>query len=69
MGLASGAADDVGAVVTVRATPGGTWGYFEAGKGRGGFLAPCGDAKVAADRLDRLLKYRLFPNDEWTWPR
>ncbi|WP_207936503.1 hypothetical protein [Actinomadura sp. KC216] len=66
---ASGAADDVGAVVTVRATPGATWGYFEAGKGRGGFLSPCGDAKAAAERLDRLLKYRMFPNIEWTWTR
>ncbi|MFI0485422.1 hypothetical protein [Actinomadura sp. 9N215] len=62
---ASGAADDVGAVVTVRASPGGTWAYFEAGKGRAGFLFPCGDAKSAADRLDRLLKYRMFPNVEW----
>ncbi|MFI0369364.1 hypothetical protein ACH35V_15890 [Actinomadura sp. 1N219] len=66
---ASGSAEDVGAVVTVRATPGGTWAYFEAGKGRGGFLSPCGDAKQAAERVDRLLKYRMFPNAEWTWPR
>lgn len=65
---ASGAAEDIGAVVTVRATPGGSWGYFEAGKRRGGFLAPCDDAKAAAERLDRLLKYRMFPNAEWTWP-
>lgn len=66
---ASGAAEDVGAVVTVRATAGGTWGYFEAGKGRGGFLAPCGNAEVAAERVDRLLKYRMFPNIEWACGR
>ncbi|TDD76568.1 hypothetical protein E1293_27055 [Actinomadura darangshiensis] len=62
---ASGAAEDVGAVVTVRATAGGGWGYFEVGQGRGGFLFPCGDAKAAAERVDRLLKYRMFPNPEW----
>ncbi|WP_433228091.1 hypothetical protein [Actinomadura formosensis] len=62
---ASGMAEDVGMVVTVRATPGGTWAYFEAGKGRAGFLSPCGDAKTAAERVDRLLKYRMFPNPEW----
>ncbi|GAA4238331.1 hypothetical protein GCM10022254_53830 [Actinomadura meridiana] len=65
---ASGTADDVGAVVTVRAAPGGAWAYFEAGKGRGGFLATCGDVAAAAERVDRLLKYRLFPNVEWTFP-
>ncbi len=65
---ASGVADDIGAVVTVRATPGGAWGYFETGLRRGWFLAPCGDAEVAVDRLDRLLKYRLYPNIEWTTP-
>ncbi|TYK47098.1 hypothetical protein [Actinomadura decatromicini] len=63
---ASGAADDIGAVVTARATPGGTWAYYEAGKGRAGYLSPCGDTKSAAHRLDRLLKFRMFPNAEWT---
>ena len=63
---ASGVADDVGVVVTVRATPGGMWGYFEVGHGRGGFLSPCGNTRAAAFRVDRLLKYRMFPNAEWT---
>lgn len=66
---ACGAADDVGAVVTVRAMPGGAWGYFEVGKGRAGFLSPCGDVKSAAERVDRLLKYRMFPNPEWACGR
>ncbi|MEU8797258.1 hypothetical protein [Spirillospora sp. NPDC048819] len=58
---ASGHADDVGAVVTVRALPGEAWGYFEAGDGRGGFISPCGDVKAAAEALDLLLKHRMFP--------
>jgi hypothetical protein len=62
---ARGVADDIGAMVTARATPGGTWGYFETGEQRGWFLSSCGDAEVAAERLDRLLKYRLYPQAEW----
>lgn len=58
---ASGAADDVGAMVRVRALPGRTWGYFEAGNGHEGFIWPCEDAKAAANALDLLLKHRLFP--------
>ncbi|MEU8801128.1 hypothetical protein [Spirillospora sp. NPDC048819] len=62
---ASGAADDIGAAVTVRALPGEMWGYFEAGDGRGGFISPCGDVKAAAEALDLLLKDRMFPRREW----
>ncbi|MGW5412430.1 hypothetical protein [Actinomadura geliboluensis] len=62
---ASGHAEDIGAVVTVRALPGGTWGYFEAGDWRVGFIAPCGDVKEAAGALDALLKHRLFAVREW----
>ncbi|WUH99446.1 hypothetical protein OHR68_39145 [Spirillospora sp. NBC_00431] len=62
---ASGAADDVGAVVTVQALPGQAWGYFEAGDGRGGFVATCGDVKAAAEALDLLLKHRMFPGRRW----
>ncbi|WP_207936639.1 hypothetical protein [Actinomadura sp. KC216] len=62
---ASGHADDIGAVVTVRALPGEAWGYFEAGNGRTGFISPCGDVKAAAQALDVLLKHRLFPVREW----
>ncbi|MFI0480576.1 hypothetical protein [Actinomadura sp. 9N215] len=62
---ASGAVDDVGAVVTVRALPGGAWGYFEAGDGRGGFVAACGDVEAAAEALDLLLKHRMFPSRRW----
>lgn len=58
---ASGAADDVGIVVSVLATRGGSWGYYEARRGRGGFLFPCGDAKSAAETIDRLLKHKMFP--------
>lgn len=59
---ASGHAGDIGAVVTVRALPGGTWGYFEAGNGRDGFVRPSGDAKAAAEALDLILKHRMFPH-------
>lgn len=62
---AAGRADDIGAVVTVRALPGGSWGYFEAGNGRAGFVSPCGDVKAAAEALDLLLKYRMFSVREW----
>ncbi|TDC73233.1 hypothetical protein E1285_44780 [Actinomadura sp. 7K507] len=62
---ARGRAEDVGAVVSVRATAGGTWAYFEAGKGRGWYLSPCDDMESAAQRVDLLLKYRMFPNTEW----
>ncbi len=55
---------DIGAVVTVRALPGGRWGYFEAGDGRDGFVCPCGDVKAAAAALDLVLKHRLFPHRE-----
>ncbi|MFA1548585.1 hypothetical protein [Actinomadura chokoriensis] len=61
---ASGPVRDVGAVVRARALPGGTWGYFEAGDERGGFVWPCEDTKAAADALDLLLKHRLFPGNE-----
>lgn len=61
---ASGVTDDAGVLVSVMATPGGTWGYHDARWGRYGFLAPCGDAKAAAERVDRFLKHRLFPG---TW--
>lgn len=66
---ASGAADDVGAVVRVKALPGENWGYFEAGDGREGFVWPCGDAKAAANALDLLLRSRLFPSNEWIAPQ
>lgn len=51
----------LGIVISVRATPGGTWGYYETPRGRQGYLWPCGDAKSAAERVDRLLKHRVFP--------
>ncbi|TDB83619.1 hypothetical protein E1264_27630, partial [Actinomadura sp. KC216] len=58
---ASGAADDIGGVITVRALPGRAWGYFEAGDGRGGFVSPCGDVTAAAEALDLILKGRMLP--------
>ncbi|QFG21108.1 hypothetical protein [Actinomadura sp. WMMB 499] len=59
---ASGAADDVGLVVNVLATPHRTWAYHEAARGRHGYLFPCGDAKAAAEQVDKLLKHRMFPD-------
>ncbi|MFI0405495.1 hypothetical protein [Actinomadura sp. 3N508] len=58
------ATKDVGMVVSVLATSGGTWGYHEAQFGRHGYLCLCGDAQAAAAQVDRLLKHRLFPS---TW--
>ncbi|RKS79376.1 hypothetical protein BZB76_0841 [Actinomadura pelletieri DSM 43383] len=62
---ASGAADAVGAAVTVRAMPRQAWGYFEAGNGRDGFVSPCGDVKQAAEALDLLLRHRMSPRSTW----
>ncbi|MFI0404856.1 hypothetical protein [Actinomadura sp. 3N508] len=50
--------------VIVRATPGGNWAYYDAGRGRHGYLCPCGDVEHAAAELDGLLKHRMFPS---TW--
>ncbi|TMQ97831.1 hypothetical protein ETD83_19770 [Actinomadura soli] len=47
--------------VVVRATPGGTWGYYEAARGRHGYLSPCGDTKHATEQVDALLRHRMFP--------
>lgn len=58
------ATKDVGMVVSVLATSGGTWGYHEAQLGRHGYLCLCGDAEDAAAHIDRVLKHRLFPS---TW--
>ncbi|WP_433228724.1 hypothetical protein [Actinomadura formosensis] len=63
-----GAAEKVWAVVTVRAVPGGMWAYFETGDGRGGFVAPCGNAKGAATALDLILKHRMSPTRQWGRP-
>lgn len=61
---ASGVAEDVGVVVSVRAVAGGMWAYHDVQRGRAGYLFPCGDAKAAAEQVDLLLKHRLFPS---TW--
>ncbi|WP_243723190.1 hypothetical protein [Actinomadura sp. 7K507] len=50
--------------VSVRATSGATWAYHEAGRGRRGYLAPCGDTKYAAEQVDAILKHHMFP-DTW----
>jgi hypothetical protein len=60
----AGFSKDVGIVISVRATPGGTWGYYETLRGRHGYLWPCGDAKSAAERIDLVLKHQMFPG---TW--
>ncbi len=51
-------AENIGLVVTVLATPGGTWGYYEAQRGRHGYLSPCGNAAQAGMQIDRLLRDR-----------
>ncbi|MEU5995103.1 hypothetical protein ABZ806_39520 [Spirillospora sp. NPDC047418] len=61
---ASGVAEDVGVLVSVRAVPGGRWAYYRAQRGRFGYLCPCGDVKAAAEQVDRLLKHMMFPS---TW--
>ncbi|MFB4305310.1 hypothetical protein [Actinomadura sp. GTD37] len=53
--------DHVRMAVAVHAFTGGVWGYCEAGRGRRGYLAPCGDTKSAADQVDGVLKHRMFP--------
>jgi hypothetical protein len=55
---ASGVAEDVGVVVRARAV-GGTWVYQDVQQRR--VLFPCGDAKAAGERVDSVLKGRLFP--------
>lgn len=59
--FACGPEDHVGVALSVEATPGGTWGYYDAVRGRHGFLSPCGDTKAAAERVDSILKHRMFP--------
>ncbi|MEU8799329.1 hypothetical protein [Spirillospora sp. NPDC048819] len=61
---ASGVAEDVGVLVSVRAIPGGGWAYYQAQRGRFGYLFPCGDVKAAAEQVDLLLKHRMYPS---TW--
>ncbi|TDC67686.1 hypothetical protein E1200_14140 [Actinomadura sp. GC306] len=54
-----GGVEDIGIVVVVRAVPDG-WAYHQAQWGRLGYLCPCGDAGAAAERIDGLLRSRLF---------
>ncbi len=56
--------DHVRLPVEVQATPGRTWGYYEAGRGRHGYLCPCDDVEHAAGQVDALLRHRMFPS---TW--
>ncbi|MEU5990628.1 hypothetical protein ABZ806_16790 [Spirillospora sp. NPDC047418] len=62
--FAFGPNDHVRLAVTVHATPGRGWAYYEAGRGRRSYISPCSDAKHAADQVDALLKHRMFPS---TW--
>jgi hypothetical protein len=59
--FACGPEDHVGVVVGVRPAPGGFWGYYEAGRGRAGYLAPGGDAEFAAEQVDAVLRHKMFP--------
>lgn len=58
--FAFGLDDHVCVAITVCAAGRG-WGYHQAGRGRHGYFAPCGDAKCAADQIDGLLKHRMYP--------
>ncbi|WP_157430655.1 hypothetical protein [Actinomadura macra] len=53
--------EDVGIVVSAGPSGGGTWAFYETQRGRYGYLHPCGDVVVAAEKVDRLLKRRMFP--------
>ena len=53
--------DHAGVAVSVEAVPGGTWAFYEAARGRCGYLSPCRDTKAAAERVDAILKHRMFP--------
>ncbi|MGI5421646.1 hypothetical protein [Actinomadura luteofluorescens] len=59
--FACGPEEHAGMVVGVRSARGGTWGYYEAGRGQAGYLAPYGDAKFAADQVDAVLRHKMFP--------
>ncbi|MFD0902195.1 hypothetical protein [Actinomadura sediminis] len=59
--FACGTDNAVGVAVGVRAIPGNAWGYYEATRGRHGYLSPCGDSKTAAEQVDSILKHRMFP--------
>ncbi|TMR05420.1 hypothetical protein ETD83_06890 [Actinomadura soli] len=52
--------EDLGIVVSVLATPGGTWAYHEAPRGRRGYLYPCDDVAAAAAVIDDLLRHRVY---------
>ena len=60
---ARGAVRDVGVLVDVRAVPGGA-AYYETERGRAGYLFSCGELEGAVERVDLLLKHRMFPS---TW--
>ncbi|OLT10892.1 hypothetical protein BJF79_25325 [Actinomadura sp. CNU-125] len=50
--------DRAGLAVGVRAMPGGSWGYHQAGSR---YLCPCGDAEGAAELVDHILTCRMSP--------
>lgn len=55
----------VGLVLSARAVAGGTWAYYEARRGRHGYLFPCGDVLAAAEQVDKLLKHKMYPGNAW----
>ena len=60
---ARGPVRDVGVVVDVRAIAGGV-AYHDAERGWSGYLSSCGELAGAVERVDLLLKHRMFPS---TW--
>lgn len=54
---------DVEVWIHVRAEPNGLWCYYEAhrGRGAGGRICACGDAKGAAEQVERTLRERIYP--------
>ncbi|GAA4229415.1 hypothetical protein GCM10022254_21780 [Actinomadura meridiana] len=61
----SGPHSHVGAVLNARVVQHHMWAYHEAQRGRFGYLSPCGDVKAAAERIDSVLKRRMYPGNAW----
>ncbi|WP_067459485.1 hypothetical protein [Actinomadura macra] len=57
-------ADGVRVAVIVHAARRGTWAYYQAGHHpyeHHGYLASCDDPETAADKVDAIFRYQMFP--------